>query len=486
MPFPTPIEHLLVLMFENRSFDHLLGFQTGGVDGLRDGMPPGVYPNLDPLTGAPSLPTASAGFLDPGRDPGHEPADVWTQLYQGRRGNAPPTATSLGFMQSFYEQHAPDPSVIMRCFAPDSLRALSALARSFTVCTHWHSSVPGPTWPNRFFLHTGTSEGTANSPSTLEIVYWNINQRQFPATIYSWLEGAGLSWTIYEHRRSQSRSLAPMHAPTPTATTSRNGFAPIAQLWQDLRPDAPKTLANFVFIEPDWMGQEENDMHPGPGGDVRRGDILLAQVYNALRASPYWSTSVLLVVFDEHGGLYDHVLPLTTVAPDNHPSDSSYVDFKHLGVRVPAVVISPYAQATTDIRTYDHTSVIATAGKLFGLEVPPTLGLRAAQAAAFVQTPLPPIRTDTPTSVDPTTSTDLHYDPNVPLDDNQRLNLALAAADASRDTTAAAPGPRSLQPMLQDSTLVSRATAIQESLSHVESIGDAERFYATLPPARRD
>ena len=148
MAFPTPIEHLLVLMFENRSFDHLLGFQTGGVDGLRDGMPPGVYPNLDPLTGAPCLPTASAAFLDPGRDPGHEPADVWTQLYQGRRGNAPPTATSLGFMQSYYEQHAPDPSVIMRCFAPDSLRALSTLARSFTVCTHWHSSVPaqrGPT-----------------------------------------------------------------------------------------------------------------------------------------------------------------------------------------------------------------------------------------------------------------------------------------------------------------------------------------------------
>ena len=126
-------------------------------------------------------------------------------------------------------------------------------------------------------------------------------------------------------------------------------------------------------------------------------------------------------MFDEHGGLYDHVPPPTTVAPDNHPSDSSYVDFKHLGVRVPAIVISPYAPAMSDARTYDHTSVIATAGKLCGLDVPRTLGLRAAQAAAFVQMPLPPSRTDTPTSVDPTTSTDLHYDPNVPLDDNQRL-----------------------------------------------------------------
>jgi phospholipase C len=186
MPFnDSRIEHFVVLMLENRSFDHMLGFSgVPGIDGLT-----GAETNPD-TTGAPVNVSNDAQYIgDYEPDPGHELFDVNVQIFSNQQaapGAAPPMQ---GFIQSYF-QVCNDPNrakTVMKCFSPQTLPNLTFLAQHFAVCDRWFSSVPGPTLPNRSFAHAATSLGSAVGPpflGNLHTIYPVLNQQQVTAKIY--------------------------------------------------------------------------------------------------------------------------------------------------------------------------------------------------------------------------------------------------------------------------------------------------------------
>jgi phospholipase C len=234
---------------------------------------------------------------------------------------------------------------IMKCFAPDALPVLTTLAREFALCDAWFSSVPGPTWPNRLFVHAATSDGLV------------VHQKKLYGmrTLYDLLEAKDLSARIYAGDIAQSLLLKRL--------LFSGIFRMMDAFYGDIRSGK---LATYSFIEPDYFGGNATDQHPPH--DVAAGENLIANVYEALRASRYWNTCALVVLYDEHGGLYDHVTPGEAVSPDGKSSADPPFDFRRLGLRVPAVVVSPYIErGRVDHTTYDHTSIIRTIRTRFGL-----------------------------------------------------------------------------------------------------------------------
>ena len=484
--FKTPIEHLIVVMFENRSFDHLLGYQFDYPVGLKNSPVGAILRNTDPLTGTGYSPSPSAQWNDLVADPAHEPVDVYAQLYGGPWDNAPPNSHNVGFVTSY--RHELDaagkvaagvsPSIILNCFPPGALPTLSTLATTFTVCGAWHSSVPGPTWPNRYFLHAGSSMGMVESYSTVESILKVLLKQHFPATVYSWVEGAGLTWKIYEHQKSQSRTLSPLHpahGPTPPAGTC--DFAPIAALWSDLKNG---TLPHFSFIEPAWSGSGQNDMHPHNGSDMRNGDALLTTLYNALRSSSHWDNTALLVVFDEHGGTFDHVFPGPAVPPDDHRPDDYDFHFDRLGLRVPAIIVSAYSPKQVVMDAFDHTSVIASVSDLFGVgAVPAGLGKRAQAATPISGTfDFTSKRTDLPQIQRPAGAARPHYDAAAKLDTNQRLNLMMVAALAEVQSPELAThgATLSLQALTAHRTFKDSAKRVTATVDRIKTLGQLAKY----------
>ena len=346
-----PIEHVVVLMLENRSFDHMLGALRAfdpHIDGV-DPAHPGV--NRDAQTGADfaqqadAQPLVGQQFSVP-----HEFADVAVQLNSGMGG----------FITAFRNQH-PDASTedlgqVMAYFKDGDLPVLHALAKAFLVCDRWFSSLPGPTWPNRLFVHSGTSLGDVLMPAAADPAsireFWG---RYTQDTIYDRLDAAGKTWKIYHQGFPQSVILDRL---------KQRFLSDRYASMEDFVSDAANAAANaaefpnYAFIEPcyfDGLFAQENDQHPPAG--VAEGERLIAQVYNAIRASDaLWASTLLIVVYDEHGGLYDHFVPPPAVAPDDHVT--STFGFDRLGVRVPAILISPYVKRGVDHTVYDHTSVL--------------------------------------------------------------------------------------------------------------------------------
>ena len=200
---PDRIKHVFVLMLENRSFDHLLGFsQLKGTDAIT-GQPTSIE-GLDPVRdwnagpdGKP-LPVSSPADWAMPYDPGHEYPDVMEQLC-GANGSYPHINNS-GFVADYAKVDPAHPGEIMKCYAPEQLPVITTLAREFAVCDHWFSSMPGPTWPNRFFIHAASSGGLDHSPTTENIASSIlVNGYKFDnGTIYDCLDDEGLSWTIYK------------------------------------------------------------------------------------------------------------------------------------------------------------------------------------------------------------------------------------------------------------------------------------------------
>lgn len=488
--FKTPLKHLIVVMFENRSFDHLLGYHFDWPVGLNkapDGMPP---INTDPGTGSPCPPTPDAEWDDLVNDPGHEPAEVYAQLYGGPWDHAPPNTNNVGFVASYRKTLTKvggaaarlDPRAIVRCFAPGKLPAYSAVASNYTVYGAWHSSVPGPTWPNRYFLHTGTSLGMVESYSSVTSILKILFHNHFPASVFSWVQASGLTWKIYESYPSQCNSISPLQSPTgpkaPAGTCTRTGFD---TLWLDLKN---RTLPNYSFVEPIWHGSDQNDMHPGGSSDMRVGDDLLRQLVNGLAASPHWQDTALVVLTDEHGGTYDHVLPPGTIAPDDHRPDGYDFHFDRLGVRVPAMIVSAYSPQQVVMTQFDHTSVIASVADLFGLgPVPATLGKRAQQANSFAGT----FDFANPRAA-PTPIAQLsrgfrpRYNAKGKLDDNQRANLMLAVALREVETTdlRAQVAKRSMRAMVQHPAFQASAARITRKVNSIQTLGQLDVYMATF------
>lgn len=254
----------------------------------------------------------------------------------------------------------------MKCFAPEQLPVLAALAQEFAICDNWHASMPGPTWPNRMFVHAGSSGGLDHSPSNQEIVEWE--------TIGGFQFKAGSIFDALKRKEVSHRLYAGDDFPMVAALKGISLFD--IHHYSEFASDLAKATFpySYVFIEPsyDVLNEYRNSSSQHPLTDIALGEGLIKETYEAIRKSAVWDTSVLIVTWDEHGGFYDHVTPPPAVAPgDSSPNDkhNQYgFTFEQYGPRVPAVVVSPLIpQNTIDHRLYDHASIPAMIETVFGL-----------------------------------------------------------------------------------------------------------------------
>ena len=397
----SPIQHVFVLMLENRSFDHMLGFSGITGSDATTGQPT----RINGLTGAETNQYSGRSFsvAQPADyampvDPGHEFPDVVTQLCgQGSvytAGGSFPPIVNAGFVAAYAEGGGgSDPGKILRCFGADQLPVLNALAREFVVCDNWYASVPGATWPNRFFVHAASSNGLDHSPTTAEIVLWeSLAGFEFAGgTIFDLMDRQGIRWRLYAG--DDFPMVAALKGIQLTLVHPYREFA------NDVA--AADYGVSYTFIEPSYnvLSDYQCSTSQHPLDDVTRGEALIQATYQAIRNSPVWEHSLLIIAWDEHGGFYDHAAPPAAIAPgDAHPgSDHNQYGFtfQQYGVRVPAVVISPWIpRNVVDHRIYDHTSILATLEKLFGLQ-PLTQRDAAANSLAALATLAQP-RTDAP------------------------------------------------------------------------------------------
>jgi phospholipase C len=416
------IKHVFVLMLENRSFDHMLGFaRLSGTDPATgaptdaDDLRAGTHFNIDPADPTNQVLAASpADFAisTADKDPPHEFLNALEQLAgPGARfpdpvtNGYPAAIDNSGFISAYRGAGSPDPAKIMNCFAPRQLPVLTALAREFAVCDRWFSALPGPTWPNRFFAHAASSGGLDDSPSGFEVATSTLvdGYRFWNGTIFDRLEAACIDWEIFEGDEF----------PVTFALSGMDLYALDGHFtdFEDFRTKIsdPDYAPRYVFIEPNYgnvLPTTKEDFTCGnsqhPLDDITRGERLIKDVYEALRGSPHWESSLLVVTYDEHGGFYDHVRPPGAVAPGDPISDPDndhhHFDFRQLGVRVPAVVISPYVKrGTIDHTTYDHSSIPATVERLFGLAALTARDAAARDVLHLLQLARP--RTDTPVTL---------------------------------------------------------------------------------------
>ncbi|HEX4025845.1 MAG TPA: alkaline phosphatase family protein [Steroidobacteraceae bacterium] len=404
------ITNIFVLMLENRSFDHLLGLcGLTGTDAVT-GTPTSIRGLMGTETNSYRGQAFSAG---PGAlenlpvDPGHEFLDVLEQLC-GTNVSYPPGApyppiNSSGFVSDYALSHTRDEGgatgdfgQIMRGFLPDQLPVLNALARNFAVCDSWHASIPGPTWPNRLFALAASSAGLDHSPTTAEILTWETMEGiEFAnGTLFDALGKHSTSgWRIY----------------------SADDFPLVAALKGIALPDvhrfdefagavsSPSYPWLYTWIEPNYgdvIGgtyRGGNSQHPLDG--IAAGEALIKTVYEAIRSSPHWNSSVLIITWDEHGGFYDHIAPPAAIPPGDTAPGSKYnqygFTFQRYGVRVPAVIVSPRIPANLiDHRLYDHSCIAATLRDAYGLPALTDRDRSANSVLSLLSLPAP--RTDTP------------------------------------------------------------------------------------------
>jgi phospholipase C len=383
------IKYVFVLALENRSFDHLLGFS--GLAGVDQNGNPTTVGGADPARDTNTAPGGGGTFpvstpadfqlKSVDKDPGHEFDDTVTALcgagvqFDRTTGVYPPPNNS-GFIANYADDGASMPERVMHCFDPDQLPVMTKLAREFVVCDRWFSSLPGPTFPNRFFLMAATSGGLDDSPDTLDIVTATTVEgyRFSNGNIFDLLDQYCIEWRIFEGDEFPVTFVL--------SGMDLNALQGRFQDFEEFDSEVNKSSfgPKFIFIEPKY-GEHDFDV-TGPGDftcgnsmhpldDVTRGEKLIKSVYESIRNSPHWEESLLIITFDEHGGFYDHVVPPPAVPPGDTIT-TSYVKkgfrYDRLGVRVPALVISPWvARGVIDHTQYDHSSVLATVERLFGM-----------------------------------------------------------------------------------------------------------------------
>jgi phospholipase C len=349
------IKHIVVLMLENRSFDHLLGWlQTDQyqIDGLN-----GSEFNRD-STGEPVKVTDDANYsgdYDP--DVAHDFLNVREQMFGVQTPAADATPSMSGFVTSYeaVSRSTAKARNVMKCFNPKKVPVLATLAQQYALCTRWFSSVPGPTLPNRAYAHGATSVGHVD----MTINWWKETK-----TIYELLADHNFTAKIYYTDSTITLTYGGLLA------AQERYFVPDFSIFFD--DCKHNNLPDYCFLEPRYNASDgsqpvaASDQHPDH--DVSEGETLILQVYNAIRSNPdTWNTTLLVIVYDEHGGLFDHVPPPACVSPDGINSSAPFFAFDRLGPRVPAVLVSPYIEAGTVISdtVFDHASLIATARKVF-------------------------------------------------------------------------------------------------------------------------
>ena len=374
------LQHIVVLMMENCSFDHMVGFLQSDdykIDGLS-----GDESN-PPASGSTPVKVSSdaqdSGDLNP--DPNHNLVSVNVQIFgdpQGVPGTDPPMS---GFVRDYAAKSgsASWGANIMKCFNEYNLPVLSTLAKNYAVCDRWFSSLPSKTDPNRMFVHAATSLGcVVNDPN------WTALK-----TIFEVLDSDPENPNDYRiyHHGFQTSLLIVQHL-----LARQDNFREFNHFKGDC---ADGDLPAYTFIEPRYTDEKANgsifpanDQHPN--NDVFHGEQLIRTVYEGIgNRADLWESTLLLIVYDEHGGIYDHVQPPKLDPPYLPPSVAPRFLFDRLGVRVPAVLVSPYIPAMTIYpappersKFFEHSSIVATVRKLFAPKAGP-LTIRDARANTF-------------------------------------------------------------------------------------------------------
>jgi phospholipase C len=374
-PIENRVQHVFVLMLENRSFDHL--FALSDI--------PGITAATSSNTNTYGGTVYSFGDGAPTRmpaDPGHEFTDVLEQLCGAgvnyEHGHPYPAIDNSGFIANFAttkDEGSPAQSAaageIMRgADVRTQSPALYQLATEFVLCDGWHSSLPGPTWPNRYFVHGASSAGLDHSPTSAEMSEWEcVDGFPYPkGSIFDAL-GKG-NYRLYQDDLGSALGRVPQ-----VASIKGISFFDIDDLSHFEGDLANGYTARYTFIEPSY-GDIVHDTYEGgssqhPMDGLSGGDQLVARVYNAIRQSPLWESSLLVILYDEHGGFYDSAKPGKAMPPNDGAGPSLNTNgflFDVYGVRVPAIVVSPWvARGYVDHTAYDHSSVLATIERLFRL-----------------------------------------------------------------------------------------------------------------------
>ncbi len=338
------IEHVLVLMMENHSYDNYLGML---------GRAPGQQPRGDGFTiGADGGPTATNPYADGSLQHAFhmpttcqlpaKPSQEWQASHQQFNGGR-----NDGFVVS------PSGPVAMGYWTGEDLPFAYSLAQTFPLADRWFSSVLGQTYPNRRYLIAATSAGMVDD------VLAEVTVPAPNGTIFDRLDAFGISWKNY-------------YSTLPTADVylldAQANATHLVNIQQFFTDAATGNLPGFAIIDPNFTTQSEENPQ-----DILVGEAFAAQVVKAVLNSPAWPRTLLVWTYDEHGGYFDHVPP---IAP---PGESSYDGFSRYGFRVPAVVVSPYARRglVTHV-VHDHTSVAAMLERKWNL---PAMTYRDANAA---------------------------------------------------------------------------------------------------------
>eukprot|EP00249_Psilotum_nudum_P016118 c25666_g1_i3 orf=1018-2169(-) len=331
-----PIKTIVVLVMENRSFDHMLGWlkrlnpAVDGVTGAEFNRLSANDPNSPPVYFK-----DNSEFVDP--DPGHSFQAIREQIF-GSNDTFMDPAPMNGFAQQAESMSEGFSSTVMSGFRPEIIPVYTALAMEFAICDRWFASVPASTQPNRLYVHSATSHGASSN------VKKQLSEGFPQKTIFDSLDEAGLSFGIYYQN-------------LPSVLFFRNlrKLKYITKLHQyDLvfkQHAKTGSLPNYVVLEQryfDLKVAHANDDHPSH--DVSEGQKFVKEVYEILRVSPQWNETLFVLTYDEHGGFYDHVpTPVRNVpSPDGIIGPAPFhFKFDRLGVRVPTLLISPWINKGT-------------------------------------------------------------------------------------------------------------------------------------------
>jgi len=425
------IQNVFVVMLENHSFDNMLAFSgISGITRKATTANTNTYSTGG--SGTATVAVSKGALASMPHDPPHEFDDVLEQLCGASAkytsGGTYPTRNNSGFAANYSGvagTNSTNVQKVMQCFDTASqLPVLNDLATNFQVCQQWYSSMPGPTWPNRIFAHCGSSGGMDDSPGLLTMleVAWDGGLRPPKGTVYEKIKATKwpsstqyLGYRFYQDCQSTVGTIMgeaataiawalwwddplsllaanfaipsySLYASSPIDSLGVAGLGWIPQSYllkgvsssdfysmKSYTADLNKPYdPAYTFIEPHYGDmllssfQGGTSQHPKDG--TNGGEALLKAVYEGLRNSPLWYTSLLVVVYDEHGGFYDSVAPGTATAPGDGGSfgnEHGYT-FKTYGARVPAIVISPLLSAGVSDTTYDHSSVPKTLEQIFG------------------------------------------------------------------------------------------------------------------------
>jgi len=354
----SPIEHVVVVMMENRSFDHILGWLPNA-NGMQAGLSYQDSSGIMRQTFELAPDYTGCSYLDPDHS------------YQGAR-----TEYDGGEMDGFLKVQ-PGSLYPIGYYQEKDLPFRSALARNYVTCDHYFSSILAPTFPNRIFQHCGQTDRLDDSLTICTL-----------PTIWDRLAAAGISHKYYFNNIPFVALWGMKYL---------NIAAPYAHFLADC---AAGTLPAVSFVDPSFtlLFNLAEDDHPH--SDVRNGDAFMAKTFHAVSSSPNWPSTALIFNYDEWGGFFDHIVPPRAIAPNN--VDTDLVDGKALlGIRVPCIVASPWTQGnpaspSVNSTVFDHTSVLKLIESVFG--VPP---LAARESSADVGDLLEVFDFDRPSSTVP-------------------------------------------------------------------------------------